>query len=328
MNKYEPSDELRDQLVESLLQSVYETDATDRDRDITAVLDRIDEEPSTSSPLVELPNRQRTRLPRWIPISVAALALFAILLAFPFSSSDTSGQALAAVQRSIEASKESVLRHYRISKTRKTRQGKRTVENDLYVQGADKFAVSHPALRPNGNVWLGSDGKEAWLVPAFGPVRVGNETGLGKWMAGREEMASPILQLDTVLARLKDGYKLTQKPDETLTTASGSAIECQYLVGELLLKNKGNYPEKIHLWCAKDSGVTIRMKAHYVPSSDRWNRIATTIDFVDEPELEDDWFEPKGHYQGFRRTLRFDSEEEPGSSQDGETNPAPEASQK
>ena len=51
------------------------------------------------------------------------------------------------------------------------------------------------------------------------------------------------------------------------------------------------------------------MKAHFSPDIDRWNRVATTIEFMGEPELADDWFQPKSHYQGFRRTLRFESDE-------------------
>ena len=314
MNPYEPSEELQDQFVDSLLQSAYENenDSSDREDRITAVLEQIETESivATSPSVNGRGLRDRSRI-RWITPVVVALALGLILFAFPFLSSGSDGQALAAVERSIAASQEFVLRYYRISQTTQSKSGKRiTTKSDLYVKGSDKFAVRRPALMRNASVWAGSDGKDAWFVPAIGPIRVGAGTGLGKWLAKREDVKSPMLQIETMLARMKKGYELTQEQDEVLTMTDETTVTCQHLVGKLLLEGHDALPTRIDLWCDKETGTAIRVKTVFNPAVDRWGRAETTIDFVGEPELAENWFQASGHYEGFRRTRRFDSEDD------------------
>jgi len=324
MNPENSKLQLRENLMDSLLRSAYPSDLEREQTCIANVLRQIElEKTSVSDDLppqlaehtvhrgTGLPNTmdrsKRRRLNgKWIPWAIAASTL--AVIGFALQLLDTSGNAMAAVERSLAAAKELEARHYRIEVTTATEpQTFRDSTSDLYVQGIDQFALRHPALIANGEIWLGSDGEESWVVPSIGPIRMGDETGLGKWLTIREQLSSPILHIETVLSRMKRGYQLSHKPDATLLLDDGTSIVCQLVVAKLTTKTLAKAPDKIELWSDKQTGVAIRLRASFSKQTSGRAARQVSLTLVDSPELPDDWFKPTGHYRGFRRTLRFDS---------------------
>ena len=326
MSQSNSESQLRENMIEALLQSAYQTDSQREQESIESVLQRIKcevidsqdhdlqqlhesaDDLSSAPPAEPSNDRRPRRWNRWISWSLAASVLIVIGLAIQFVGE--SGNAIAAVERSLAAAKELVARHYRITvKKGNGPNDTRVVTSDLYVQGANQFALRHPALIPNRDVWLGSDGTDSWFLPAIGPVRVGDQTGLGKWLANREQLSTPILHLETILTRLKRGYDLKQEPDATMTLDDGTPVICQHVIGDLKSKGSTSAPEKIELWCDKQTGVAIRLDGIYGKPVNAWGRRKSSIVFVDSPKLSDEWFTPAGHHLGFRQTLSFDSDE-------------------
>ena len=326
MSQSDSESQLRENMIEALLESAYQTDSQREQQCIESVLRRIESEAidsqddvaqphdesaddlSSAPPTVSSKDQRQRRWNRWISWSLAASVLIVIGLAIQFVGE--SGNAIAAVERSLAAAKELVARHYRITVTKgNDSNNTRDVTSDLYVQGTGRFALRYPALIPNRDVWLGSDGTESWFLPSIGPVRVGDQTGLGKWLAKREQLSTPILYIETILTRLKRGYDLRQESDETLTLDDGKTVICEHIIGDLKLKESTTAPDKIELWCNKQTGVAIRLDGIYSQPAHAWSRSKTSIVFVDSPDLSDEWFTPAGHHRGVRRTLRFDSEE-------------------
>lgn len=326
MSQNDSESQLRENMMGALMQSAYQTDSQREQQSIERVLRRIEcesvdaqdygaqqlaqpaDDLSLASPADPSIDRRPRRRNQWTSWALAASVLVAIGFAIQFLGE--SSNAMAAVERSLAAAKELVARHYCITVTTGNDSGDtRDVTSDLYVQGTDQFALRHPALIPNREIWLGSDGTDCWFLPSLGPIRVGDQTGLGRWLAKREQLSSPILHIETILTRLKRGYHLKQEPDATLTLDDGTTVNCQHVIGELKLKESTSAPGKIELWCNKQTGVAIRLDGIYSKPANAWARSKTTIVFVDSPELSDEWFTPAGHHRGFRRTLRFDSEE-------------------
>ncbi len=309
MNKdHSQREELRDSMMDSLLQSAFETGTTGNETRIESVMERIDREQPTRATVPASRNRQQSprRWKQWMSWAVAASVLITLIVVVQTTGS--SGVAMAAVERSLAVAKEFVARQYRVTVSlRSPDQKTADIESDLYVQGSDRFALRHPALLPGTSFWLGTDGKEAWLVPAIGPVRVGDETGLGRWFSQRESLSTPYLHVETILARMKRGYQLQELPDESIEVPGGKPIVCKHVVGTLRWNRAEKAPDKIELWSDSQTGVAIRLDATWNEPSGALGHEKISLVLVDEPELSNDWFTATGHSPPNRRILRFDS---------------------
>lgn len=184
---------------------------------------------------------------------------------------------------------------------------------NLQNQPGDSYSEKLAALRdcvellPDDYLWLGSDGQDAWLVPALGPIRVGDETGLGRWLSQREQLSTPYLHVESILARMGRGYRLNEKPATELTLSSGTTVSCQQIEGNLRWRNKDKAPDKVKLWSDAQTGVAMRLELVWNVPTGSLGHHKIAIEFVDSPALADDWFAFAGHSTSNRRVLRFDA---------------------
>jgi hypothetical protein len=287
--------------------------------------------------------RPRRSWAPWVSIVLAASIL--LLLGLYLQRDLAMRQALAAVAHSISAAEAEIPRHYRIMvEMESTRQwASSIVECDLYVLGNRHYALRHPALLGSGNLWIGRNGDEAWVVPARGPVRIGDETALSRWLEGNEELTTPYLHVTSLLQRLERGYRLQERSDATLTSPiqstslgkalsvdrEGSRVDHQALnsssapqraqstdpatlqpsyrriSGQRINQQNLQIPESIELWCDRETGVAVRITATWSPGSPRGRR-HLVVDLVGQAPIDTEIFDYRKHIDGRRLFLKFD----------------------
>ncbi len=277
-------------------------------------------EPSPFSPLptVLLPKR---RWAKWVTLTLAGSIV--VMLFFVFQQNQTMRQALAVVEKSLQAADESVPRHYAVTSTflDRDRTTLRSVACDLYVCGNRQYALRHPALVGSGDLWIGRNGDSTWVVPARGPVRVGDETALHRWLEGNQELATPYLHLTSLLQRLSRGYRLQERSenakdfdlhsvvainDMSSSLSDAQLRQCRRISGERINQQATQNPEQIELWCDRETGVALRVVAIWDPQTNPRGRRSLVVDLVSSVELSEDWFDHAGHYPGRRLILNFD----------------------
>ncbi len=305
MNEHEETrqQELRESWIESLLMSA--TAPQDHADRIARAMDQIETEPQI--PTSVNGKRHRSRYLQWGSIAVAASVLLALFLMVQNSASRT---AMAAIQRSLNVAAERTARKYLMQIDYRSATGETiSTESDLYVQGSDRFALRHPGLLPGTSVWLGQNGSDSWIVPALGPVIEGDQTVLGRWMNNRQELDTPYLHVTTMLTRMSRGYVLKSLDDEPITVPGEGTVECQHIHArrKSFVKNT-KLPDTIELWASRESGMAIRLVAHWELEDGEPGRETSVLTFQnDEPTLSDDWFTAEGHLEGRRKRRRVNS---------------------
>lgn len=274
--------------LESLLRQAYVGDPQEAQR-IARVLTRLEAEAVISTePEAE---SQRTSR-RWISVALAASVL--LMAAYALTYVTTSDAAYAAVMRSLKVAPST--RAYRIKMVhQRPIWGKREVISDLYLNDHDQFIVRHPGLSRFGDVWIGGNATNRWIVPRFGPAYVGGEEIVGNWLM-RKDIPSPYLHVSTILERMSRAYNLKLLSNESLPNVASpdKSTSCQHVVGELRKPNVA-LPAKIELWTNVDTGMAHRLELTWQrPASER-GPIHWSIDLVGSPELPSNWFELNGH---------------------------------
>ena len=300
-------DELRESWIDSLLISA--TKPQDHSERIAQAMDRIEADQLTARPRATKQFGSRWVL--WRAMGVVAALLFLGFLLFSDGGTRT---AIAAVQRSLDIAAERTIRKYWVEVNYQAAGGQtRTVRNDVYVQGNDRFVLRHPALLPGTSFWLGQDGNESWVLPAFGPVLKGDNTMLGRWLETRGQPATPYLHVTSVLERMMSrGYQLkTVSSDESITVSEAVAVACRHIRAERTAAQEPGLPETIDLWAGQDSGMAMRLVARWKPAERVTGRESVVITFRnEETTLSDAWFTAEGHYEGTRPIIRFDKRDD------------------
>lgn len=308
MNNDPPSlDRLRESYIDALLSVAYDEDQGSVAERIERVMQRIEQEKGVASDRSSnaAPTTTRKTWNRWISIAIAASLL--VGMSFVLQSVSPIQPALAAIEKSIAAAAEQIARKYLVTVTYKSGEQSYEIENDLYVKGHDRFALRHPAVVPGADLWLGKNGDATWVVPAIGPVLTGNDLALSRWLSAQEQLSTPYLHVTTVLDRMSRGYQLRELGESTIGTREGKDVVCRHVVGERKNLANTNLPATIELWSDKASGVAIRIEACWSLAASESGREKVVIEFVDQPELPDNWFEAEGHYSGSRGTITFDT---------------------
>lgn len=301
--------EWEQQWVAALLDQVYHDRSRHQEQQIQALMQRV--RAQTPQPL---PANGR----RW-PWYVMASAAVLLLLLWPLIPSDQS-RALARVQRTLATAAQPVPRHYQLRidyrfGPRRTR----TIEGDLYVQGSDHLAVRIPALLdPERDAWAGHNSEQAWVVPAFGPVMVGDQLSLGKWLRARNEVATPYLHVSSMLNRMMVSYSLQELADQSVPASDQdesfdrSSVRCHRIRALRRSSTREKLPARIELWIDPDSGVVKRLDAHWNLEDRQVGRERITLDWRSESDLPIDWFQHQGHHGRHRSVVEMDSESETG----------------
>jgi hypothetical protein len=182
--------------------------------------------------------------------------------------------------------------------------GKREVSAELYVDGADRFLLRHPPIPLLGEVSIGGNERENWIVPTRGPILVGNETMLQQWMADKRDFSTPYLHVTTILHRMSNDYDLKMLPDEDVASPSQpeTTVRCRRVRGILRDTNRG-LPRTINLWADRDTGIARRVILDWELQPGQFGRSTVTFELVGSKEVPPDWFEHATHHDESRSVI-------------------------
>ncbi len=291
------------QMLEVLLQETLYPHPAAREARIQRVLDAQQGPAPAEKQAPSATSRGRRR---WMAMAVAA----SLLLAWGLwsQSNSPSQQARAAVLRSLKQAQESTAGHYRLSSVVQWPVvGRREVEGDLWVDGADRFVVRHPALLRANEVWIGANPQEYWIVPPRGPVTTGGSRIVEAWLAKRERLATPYLHITTMLQRLSEGYELQMLPEEVIDDGSrpGEKVRCRRVQGTLLPSRfrpgvKKLLPKAIDLWADKATGFARRIVLDWQLPAKKIGCSRMTVTYAGPGNVTPDWFEHSSHHDNRR----------------------------
>lgn len=302
-------EELRESWIESLVVSATRPPAN-ADR-VARAMSQI--EADQVSPHSGDRGRRRTRWFQSGAIAVAAAVLVALFFLVP---SGGTPSALAAIERSLDVAAQEKARKYLLQvEYRLKNGGTRTIANDLYVQGSNRFAIRHPGLVPGTSLWLGRNGSESWVVPPIGPVFTGNKTMVRRWLRSRNgldksfvRLETPYLHVTTILRRMSRGYRLGMLEDEEIAIPVGGPVACRHIRAERKSPEEPNLPNTIELWASRESGMAVRLVATWELEDGEIGRKSVVLTFQNEERsLSKDWFTAQGHYDGHRSIIRMNS---------------------
>ncbi len=299
-------DEQKTHLMDALLDVLYGNSKQHSQSLVTAGLTRLRGTVSDTNELransISLPtqSKAKSRLLVW-GLTAAAMALIAVTLRVD----DTSQTAVAAVNRSIAQSRREIGRSYRVTTRFRLSEIKMVDRNvDLFVKGANRFAIRSESLLAARPVWLGSDRGAAWVVPPWGPVLEGDTKNLMQWVLGREEIGTPYLHISTILTRMRDFYALQSRPDQWVKIGKQS-VQCRHVVGTLDSESSFDRPDRIELWADAESGFAVRVMARWNLEKRQALRESVDIQFIGPVELDDRFFTPDAHGGRDRRRINF-----------------------
>ena len=300
-------EKLRLAWMEALLQALVPQDQEER---ITRLLDKL-ESPKASPADSEQRSTNTSRTIRWKALAIAASILLAVFVVYQSSSS---GSALAAVTRSLEAISQLLPHSYDLEiETTNSHSENETVRNEVFIRGLEQVALRNTAM--GADVWLGrSSSDEYWIVPPTGPVLKGNMAAFFDWLdhrLGKLKLArapnaegTPFLHVATAMEIMSERCQLTKLPDETIVLNNRSEIVCEHIRGVPIGQYGPNPPESVDFWISRDLDIPIKVvvKWNAKPMHGATESFITKVTLVyrDQPELADDWFTAEGHFDGQR----------------------------
>lgn len=328
-------DQHKQDLVDSLLQSMYETDKEKAKSLVVSGMERIDDSSvarskSRSAPLPSADKtflgstflgkaffgsgiRQNSPVLKKLPsnflqlaLAMSVSALLLVAVALPIF--DNSRSADAAVKLSLKQAFQDVGRHYRATAVWRLPENQPQVgEAELFVKGGDKFAVRFEGLQNLNPFWFGSNEHRSWVVPPVGPVLEGNRRHLTGWFDQREDISTPYLHVATALERMTQLYDLQTLPGEDLIL-NGNTHRCQRVAGSLMGDAAIISPDRIDLWLDAKTGVAMKIVASWELAEGQFGRESATILFLKEVELSDDFFTSESHGGEGRHRIDFSTE--------------------
>ncbi|MBL9123660.1 MAG: hypothetical protein JNG90_08510 [Planctomycetaceae bacterium] len=245
------------------------------------------------------PDTRSVASPRWgrslaaprtwlIPAAAvaAAIAGFALWLT-PAGPSQT---VFAAVQRVTSDARSLRDRQYRILQSLNFAGGEqRQIESLLYVRGGEKFAISHPGVL--GTSWMGSNGREGWLIPAIGPPLITDNPSYPARWAEEEGLALPDLQLTGLLELMQQRFQLTLLASEPLPGRPD--LFCQHISGWCDARDGG--AQRIQLWAHPETGVAQRLVLEWDRAAGETGLTRIQLDLLSEIPQADAWYEADAH---------------------------------
>lgn len=300
-----PDDQQKSQLIESLLEALYQNNEREAQALLKAGMERIEQyETVPRSTANKDPAPRPRRLVSWQVVGWLSAALILIAVFLPYF--DPSRNAMAAVNRSLQQALVDIGRRYSLrTSIHVTDSANMVREADLYVKGGDRFAINARGPLGFGTFWLGSSNGNAWVVPPLGPVILGGTRNLMAWVAQREDVATPYLHLATLLERMRESYELSAFPPAELRI-NNEIILCRHVLGIRRNKGQDSFPDRIELWADSRTGVAMKVLATW--NNDELGRESVTVEFRENIELADGFFSPDQHGGANRPRIGFDSD--------------------
>lgn len=283
----------------ALLDQALRPDAAAREIRVQRVAAAVRETVMPAKP-VTAPSRRR-----WMATLATIAAVFLIGIAIRSSfNPTTTATAAVAVDNALKVAAAEVDRAYHVTSDVVLPDGSPlAITADLWVRGGEHYVLRQDGLR--GDIMLGSDSEEHWVVPPFGPVVTGSEPGLLEQRLLRDQVTMPFLQVTTLLERLADRYDLKLEASEEIATAEDTpAVWCTHVVGTKRDANDGFTPDVISLWTARQSGVVqqIEMTWQKAEGQAGIRRLVMKLQPI-KSELPPDWYHHSAHHDGNRRVL-------------------------
>lgn len=245
-----------------------------------------------------LSQRRPSQLARWIPISLAASLLVAVIV---FSSGGGSTQAaLTALDRIIEAEQSLSVREYAVTITFPA-ENRSPRLHSLFVR-QNEFVISTPATIGRGEHWAGGQGDERWLVPRVGPVFLGKADRLPGSLPHRRVLETPFLSVETILQRTRRFYELSVESAPSSHSADSSP--CTHIVGRRVRSPRFVIPEYVDIEADPKTGFVRYIRLDWNSEDDsRW--ASATAELVGTPEVPVDFFQHNGHHDGSRKVIQL-----------------------
>jgi hypothetical protein len=299
--------DFKDNFVDSLLYSLYETDKDKARSLVDEGMQRLDDREVASSASAR--SRRHLARPNWLLIGLATAALVLITVAIPLTSG--SRTATAAVMLSLEQALRDVGRHYRMNAVwQNVPEESSRRSGELFVKGGDQFAIKAEVPGTVGTtIWLGSNAETSWVIPPIGPVLEGDERSLTHWYRTRADVGTPYLHVASALEKMRDLYRLESLP-KVEVSLTDRVVACNHVAAVLKGEASSHRPDRIELWADAETGVAIKLVATWQLEEDEVGRKEATIVLVDENELSDSFFTVEGQGAGQRRKISFTSEKE------------------
>lgn len=309
-----------EQLVDALLEALFENQRGQAQSLVDRGLQRLEQESPTPSSNASTHDQHPTLKRRGRPWQFASLASFAslaavavLLLAIFLPFLDSSGNAMAAVARSLERAMEDVGRHYSVSTRLRLAQQTIDAQAELFVKGGNRCVYRSDSPMDALPVWLGNDRGQTWVVPPIGPVLYGDADSLDEWAEEKQEIATPYLHVSSFLQRMQESYTLQKLPNVPLETTLG-IVDCQHIVGELSIpatpsqaeRKRGSLPRRLELWAHQETGIAMKVIAAWDMDGKLGGRESVTIEYLEEVELADEFFTPNAHGGKNRPRLGFE----------------------
>ncbi|MBI1345095.1 hypothetical protein GC163_02275 [bacterium] len=286
------------QLVHSLLSQSLRVDAVAKERRIQRVAARVQELSNTVTPAENSAPRPRRRW--WAPVAIAAAV---VMVAAMLRIAEPKQSALATVTASLQDAHTGSDRLYRVQLDwNGPMTGARELPINLWVHGGDRYVLRYQGAL--GEFVVGTNGTEHWVVPAVGPVVVGQQPGLLEQAVLGDQLSSPDLLITSVLDRMARKYDLALLPEVDVPDADGAtSIRCSHVRGQLHTPDP-LAPDTIELWAARNSGVAERLRLTWSSPTEERGLKAVTFELqpLTDP-VATDWFEHATHHAADRRVI-------------------------
>jgi hypothetical protein len=278
--------------LDALLERVHAPQPRTNEQRIARLMAAIDDQEPAMAPLAR-PGSLVARLSttsRWVFSSFSAAAVILVLLTWYWTASPTRA-AYAAVQRAYLDAVRLQDRQYRVTtEVRISSNHTMSIESHLTVRGGERFTLRHPVLL--GQCWIGSNGRQAWYVPAVGVPRTQGDPVIAMEWARKQGVNLPDMHVSALISFLEEHFELQMLPSETLPDEG--TILWQRVRGIRKAGEPGHL-QLVELWAHPKSGIARKIVL-------KWNRkpqdlgvTQITLDLVGEQPMPDSWYEAASH---------------------------------
>lgn len=280
------------------------------DRVLANLPDEADEVREVSTEEVEptssAPAWWRWQSVRWSSaIAIAAGILLAVMLNW---STTPRSQAETIVQQSLQVVQQPQPRVYDVQiHARRPVVGDVDVEAKLYISGKDQFVLIHPHPL-GGEVKIGCDGQNSWVVPPRGRVILRHDRKLLGLLFPQTDLNLPMLHLHTMMERFAEDYQLRLLPSETEMDGNRSFRRVHGERTEQFVWG----PDSIDLWANPANGNVERLVLRWDQEVLLPDGRKVTFTLSESEPLPENWFEHQTHHEPQRpvTVLPFGSETE------------------
>jgi hypothetical protein len=284
----------------SLLQQVLHRDAVARDRRVTRACLAIRDEATRQ---VQPATQGQTSRSRWLVTSVAVAALVLVAV-FMRGTQGPPQQAVAAVQSTLREMQSGGDRMYHVDMEWRLSGDSPAAHRtgDLWVRGNTHYLLRQQG--PLGELFLGSNGKEHWAVAALGPVIVSNQPRRFEQLLEAGSVATPYLQVTSMLTGLADRYELTLADEADLPATEGQGtVRCTHVIGRKRDAGDLLSPDVIELWTARQSGIAYRIEARWTSNRGGPQKLQLQLMPPTAPPPSD-WYDHASHHTPDRRVIQ------------------------